>query len=537
MADKTLLDLPILASGDIDNSDVLHAIDISDNLDKQTTTGFLAEFILQRSAFNIATISTTPIWEQVKSDNIADGKRMFIETSTDRHRFGISNDAKTSSKYFLEAIRTGNTLTQTILRGDTVTLAGNTSVSGTLGVTGLTSLSTLSTTGLATLNSASVTGALGVGGLLTVSSSGITSSSSRIDLLKGVQIGTGTAEGNLTLKQNGSDTIEGGAYIKLRNNDASDQIVTQISADGHEDKWFWNGSSWSLRERITQTGRHIIGNSGTDNGDDLLQVGSDDDISASFGRGKLGFAGASGDFYIAHQDSFTSLNYGLRFDADGDIRVNAKTGQTVSLCNNNSILATFSGTQIDLLKPVVIQGSLGNIETVSTGNFLNFTRAGDNYITATETGGRLNISSDTITKFRVSATEIIDISSSQIDLLQPVEALSGIKTDNTTLKTKVIEIGDWDMVNDTIKTITHGISDFTKIRSVATIIRPDSDQTQLYKPLNTLQDPFGGSIEGGVNNITSTSIQLTRLDTGFFDSTNYNETSYNRGWITITYEA
>lgn len=510
MADKTLLDLPILASGDIDNSDVLHAIDISDNLDKQTTTGFLAEFILQRSAFNIETISTTPIWEQVKSNNIADGKRMFIETSTDRHRFGISNDAKTSSKYFLEAIRTGNTLTQTILRGDTVTLAGNTSVSGTLGVTGLTSLSTLSTTGLATLNSLTVTG------LTTVSSSGITSSSSRIDLLKGVQIGTGTAEGNLTLKQNGSDTIEGGAYIKLRNNDASDQIVTQISADGHEDKWFWNGSSWSLRERITQTGRHIIGNSGVDNGTDLLQVGSGDNISASIGE--LALFSDTGNAYLSHYDkNGSTTDWGFRITGAYNTEFNAPAGSVIRARINNSEIATFSGTQIDFKQGVVID--LGSVAGNPRLSFDQDLLSGNNFIQVDRNTGAFEV-----------VLNSADVATFKKD--GGVEILGGIKTDNATLKTKVIQIGTWDMSTTLLVDVTHGLSDISKVRDIRVMVTDDVETT--WYPL----DRQAGTItEGGVRDIDSTTVTISRTAGGFYDSSNFDNSVINRGYITITYEA
>lgn len=65
----------------------------------------------------------------------------------------------------------------------TLAVTGNETVSGTLGVTGSTSLSTASTSGLATLNSASVTTTLGVTGntsLSTVSSSGAATLNSAI---------------------------------------------------------------------------------------------------------------------------------------------------------------------------------------------------------------------------------------------------------------------------------------------------------------------------------------------------------------------
>ena len=50
-------------------------------------------------------------------------------------------------------------------------------------------------------------------------------------------------------------------------------------------------------------------------------------------------------------------------------------------------------------------------------------------------------------------------------------------TDGTFLKTKVIEIGDWDMNVSVAGTpnlpVNHGITDHTKIRRVNTMIRDD----------------------------------------------------------------
>ena len=102
------------------------------------------------------------------------------------------------------------------------------------------------------------------------------------------------------------------------------------------------------------------------------------------------------------------------------------------------------------------------------------------------------------------------------------------------LKTKVIEIGDWDMDSDSSKSILHGL-DLTKIRSVNGIIRNDADT--LYFTVST--EP---SFASDITNVpvllqvtNSTEIIITRRTDYMFDTTSYDSTSYNRGWITILY--
>ena len=93
-------------------------------------------------------------------------------------------------------------------------------------------------------------------------------------------------------------------------------------------------------------------------------------------------------------------------------------------------------------------------------------------------------------------------------------------------KTKVFEIGDWNMDATATCTIAHGL-DFLTIRMRLALIRPDSDVTQSMLPL----EYDDGQTYLGVTNIT-----LTRYDSKQFDHVNYNATSYNRGYITLQYE-
>jgi hypothetical protein len=116
----------------------------------------------------------------------------------------------------------------------------------------------------------------------------------------------------------------------------------------------------------------------------------------------------------------------------------------------------------------------------------------------------------------------------------PVLANAGIQTDGTnTLKTKVIDIGDWDMVATVSVAIAHGLT-ITSIRGIEVIIRNDDGIRIL--PINAMESPVTSTmIEGYVSVIGTTLVNLTRITGGVFDGTGYDSTSFNRGWITITY--
>lgn len=102
------------------------------------------------------------------------------------------------------------------------------------------------------------------------------------------------------------------------------------------------------------------------------------------------------------------------------------------------------------------------------------------------------------------------------------------------LHTKIIEIGDWNMDAMYYKNVTHGLgSTFKKIRNITAIIRNDADTN--YHSLLRFSSG-ANSFEGGISYIGNIDIVPSRLTGGVFDSTNFNATSYNRGWIYIVYE-
>lgn len=106
------------------------------------------------------------------------------------------------------------------------------------------------------------------------------------------------------------------------------------------------------------------------------------------------------------------------------------------------------------------------------------------------------------------------------------------------LKTKVIEIGDWDLDDGGAAvsgiSVTHGLSDWKKIRNITLLIRNDDDTERVF-PLKADQSS-GKSFqvfEILLNTSNGSAISIT-LNGGH--GADWDSTNYNRGWLTIEYE-
>ena len=106
------------------------------------------------------------------------------------------------------------------------------------------------------------------------------------------------------------------------------------------------------------------------------------------------------------------------------------------------------------------------------------------------------------------------------------------------LSVKVVEIGDWNMDFNPNVSVRHGLPDYEKIRHVSAVIRSDSDVGGANPSIFPLTGytSNGQEISGAVRAWNATFISLSRLVLGEFDSPDFNATSYNRGWVFITYE-
>ena len=110
-------------------------------------------------------------------------------------------------------------------------------------------------------------------------------------------------------------------------------------------------------------------------------------------------------------------------------------------------------------------------------------------------------------------------------------------TSGEALNCKIIDIGDWDMDATLNVDVAHGLT-ATKIRHISVMIRNDANT--FIQPLDRMSTSNPGVMLGSATAVDGTNIRLFRTDTSVsgstvFDGTNYNSTSFNRGWIMIWY--
>jgi len=106
------------------------------------------------------------------------------------------------------------------------------------------------------------------------------------------------------------------------------------------------------------------------------------------------------------------------------------------------------------------------------------------------------------------------------------------------LKTKVVEIGDWNMDSNETVTISTGIQRHL-VRMTDITIRDDNDDNHYLGNGRAATSAIAVHVDNeGPFDIdkTSTDIVLRRVSGGLFDDALFDSTSFNRGWLTIIYE-
>ncbi|HOW83280.1 MAG TPA: hypothetical protein PK573_12020 [Spirochaetota bacterium] len=133
-------------------------------------------------------------------------------------------------------------------------------------------------------------------------------------------------------------------------------------------------------------------------------------------------------------------------------------------------------------------------------------------------------------------------------LLTGAQTVAGVKTFSSTIvgsinsiketgsagatyRKKEIPIGDWNMDSTDYVDVAHGLTN-SKIRSITACVRTDDEGSP--EPLNRGKNATDTTPQGFCI-VVYTNIRLFRLTGGHFDSTSYNATSFNRGYITIEY--
>jgi hypothetical protein len=97
----------------------------------------------------------------------------------------------------------------------------------------------------------------------------------------------------------------------------------------------------------------------------------------------------------------------------------------------------------------------------------------------------------------------------------------------------VVEIGDWDMDATAVVYISTGIADH-KIIAVSGIVRSDTDSSRWPLSIQTNAAGYGARIYT-VDNSGAGVVSIAREAGGAFDDTSFDATSYNRGWLVVSY--
>jgi len=107
------------------------------------------------------------------------------------------------------------------------------------------------------------------------------------------------------------------------------------------------------------------------------------------------------------------------------------------------------------------------------------------------------------------------------------------------LRRTTVEIGDWNMDSTGSVKVNHGLeySDTWKgTRDTAIVIRNDADTTYYDGGRTNTGAAEMAQVSVAVSGITNKKVVLIRKTSGNFDSSDFDSTSYNRGWVTVWYE-
>ena len=143
---------------------------------------------------------------------------------------------------------------------------------------------------------------------------------------------------------------------------------------------------------------------------------------------------------------------------------------------------------------------------------------------------------------RLGDTQRIDVNVTptitELDFATRASGELQTKFDDYGLRRTTVEIGDWNMDSTGFVKVNHGLeySDTWKgTRSTAFTIRNDAD-TVYFGDNHSKSATHMTNVDVAVSGITNKKVVLIRKTDGSFDSSDFDSTSYNRGWVTVWYE-
>jgi hypothetical protein len=240
---------------------------------------------------------------------------------------------------------------------------------------------------------------------------------------------------------------------------------------------------------------------------------------------------------------------GVEFESDGtnlrttdDQTAKVTAADILSDFVVTGLLGTDPGASLAMTIPPGIAYVMGRrVVKLSGASDLTrtYTASKDTYVDISHTGaitytevnngaGAPSVATNSIRLMKVvtNATEITSVTD-----LRVLAGISKTTDGANSIKTKIVDIGDWNMDTTSSKTVAHGVT-ANKIRSVSVMIRDDTDGFWLSLTGN---QALGGAWDINNPGGGGTLIDLSRITSGPFDNASYDSTSYNRGWVVITY--
>lgn len=210
-------------------------------------------------------------------------------------------------------------------------------------------------------------------------------------------------------------------------------------------------------------------------------------------------------------------SYPTTLDTDATLEVNSpsasKTKARAEVAND--LAAAIIAVQTELGTDPA--GTVANVKT-----FLQTEHDADGTHAAITTS-TISASGQITSTLATGTAPLVVTSTTEVANLTPQQVGDGTNI----IKTKIINIGDWNMDTTQTVNVSHGL-DSSKIRGVDILIRDDA-AANFYR-VNSLSLGAAYTLA-----MTTTQVVIERAPGQLFDSVDFDSTSYNRGWITIMY--
>lgn len=233
----------------------------------------------------------------------------------------------------------------------------------------------------------------------------------------------------------------------------------------------------------------------------------------------------------------------VEYDGDNTVgKINVENSSTGILTTAHQINASKSANKIDGIARNTGGGTLTNINVDNSGEDTNRLAIFDEPNNTIVRSLGSNTFFDGF-KFALSSDADGDIYYRDAGILKRlakgtdediIRLKSGIPSWETQPLVKILNIGNWNMISTASVNVAHGLTQ-ANIRQVTALIRNDDGNT-FHDFGNKDFSEVGGGQGAGII-VSSTNIALHRGLGGEFVSAQYDNPSFDRGWIVITYVA